>query len=102
MSKARIFVALGASAAINVTWFVLDGLAAHAQQPNPSLEWIADKLGTPGATAADWLAPSGHTLGTILSGVLIALVSSFVFYASVIWIVLSVPEWWREVRRPVP
>ena len=99
MLRTRIFVALGASAVINVTWLLLDGLTGQAQQPNPRLVWIVDKLGAPGATMADWLAPSGHSMGTILGGVLIAIVSSVVFYASVVWMVLSVPAWWREVRQ---
>lgn len=102
MPKTRIFVALGASALINITWLALDGLMGRAQRPNPSLLWIVDKLGMPGGTIADWLAPSGHSAGSILTGVLIAIVSSVVFYASAVWIVLSVPAWWREVRRPAP
>jgi hypothetical protein len=69
----RIFIALGVSGVVNVAWLVFDGLIAHAQHPVPKLAWIVDKLGTPGGTIADWLAPSGHTVGTVLAGVLIAI-----------------------------
>jgi membrane-associated phospholipid phosphatase len=96
--RRRIFIALGVSGVVNVTWLVLDGLIAHAQQPDPKVMWIVDKLGTPGGAIANSLAPSGHTVGTALAFVLIAVLSSILFYASVVWIILSIPAWWREVR----
>jgi hypothetical protein len=90
---------LGISCAVNVIWLILGSLTAPARYTR--LDTIVEVLGTPGGTVAEWFAPPGHDLAHFLGGVLIALVSSILFYAGLAWAVLSVPEWVRDAREAI-
>jgi hypothetical protein len=56
--------------------------------------WVTPEA--PGAVFATWIAPSGHEMGPVLIGVLIAIIFSLFFYATVAWLALSVLAWLRS------
>jgi hypothetical protein len=57
---------------------------------------ITDALGSPGTGLANWLVPSGHDVAHFLGGAAVAVTSSILFYALLIWVILSLPSWWRD------
>lgn len=93
----RIFAAFGIACAINVVWVTLEALIdPMAYQPS-RLSRIAGVLGYPGGTIEDWLARSGHD-AYFVGGALVTLLSSLIFYAALVWVILSLMAWLRGRR----
>jgi hypothetical protein len=92
----RVMTAVCISLAINMIWLLLDAMSVH-QEERTSMSWkIVSVLGGPGGALADWLTPPGHDAAHFLGGILMAIGFSFVFYAGIAWIIISLPAWWRE------
>jgi hypothetical protein len=94
----RVLIALGVSAALNIVWLVADGLIDWQKEAPSKAARVVEAFGKVGGTFGGWFAPSGHTVGTFLVGSLLVVVSSILFYAAVVWILLSLfslPAWWR-------
>jgi hypothetical protein len=92
--RRRVLIALLISFLVNVIWFVLDASTIHKDYQTSRV--IVDMLGAPGGTFADWLAPPGHDAAHIIGGFLLGIGFSFVFYATLAWVIISLPAWWQE------
>lgn len=81
----RMFIALGVSIVANILFFL--------SKPNSRLERFADTLNAPLNDAATWIgwSPSVHNPDVILVLLLV-----IVYYALPVWIVISLPVWWRN------
>jgi hypothetical protein len=92
----RLVLALVISGVVNIVWLGLDVFTANRTYGLTIYRRIELALGTPGAVFATWIAPSGHEMGPVLIGVLIAIIFSLFFYATVAWLALSVLAWLRS------
>jgi len=86
----RIAVAFGISVLFNAALIGAGFLVNPDEWPQPWTVRILSVLGTPGETVAMWLLP-GHS-GT---HIVIAVVSSVVFYAVLAWALLTLRVWRR-------
>jgi hypothetical protein len=94
--RRRVLVACFISLIVNIIWFVLDASTIPTSYPPSRADKIVNLLGSPGGKFADWLAPLGHDIAHVLGGFLLAIGFSFVFYATLAWVIISLPVWWRE------
>lgn len=94
----RIFAAFGIACAINVVWVTLEALIDPTAYQPSRLSRIAGVLGYPGGTIEDWLAQSGHDAAHLVGGALVTLLSSLIFYAALVWVILSLMAWLRSHR----
>jgi len=95
-SRRRALTAFYISLFLHVILLVL-GVATSRQDNRTS--WsakIVNMLGSPGGEFGDWLAPPGHGAAHFVGGFLLAVGFSFVFYAVLAWVIISLPTWWRE------
>jgi hypothetical protein len=93
----RVLTACFISVFVNIIWLDLDASTIHENYPPLRTEIILKTRGSRGDKFADWLAPPGHDIAHFFGGFLLAIVFSFVFYATLAWIIISLPAWWHEI-----
>jgi hypothetical protein len=84
-------IALGASIVLNSLLIAIAFLTDPARFPSSRMGKIVDTLGRPGGAFTEWLLP-GHDAPQVA----LIVVSSVVFYAVLIWVIVSLPTWWRH------
>ena len=91
LSLRRIVAAFAISVALNFSMLAFTAFSRKNRLDSSAVGRFIDALAEPSAATADWLAP-GHG-GT---HILVFLVCAVLYFALVVWILLSLPDWWRN------
>src|SRR6267154_917623 len=84
----RIVIALLTSTAFNGILLVLDSFT-DPRRSSKSLPFkIVETLFAPSGTFAEWLVPAGHDAAHILGAIVVSILSSIIFYVSLLGLFL--------------
>lgn len=71
-------------------------LRDSVKHPIRAIDTLADAVFQPGETVAKVVVSPGHDFAYLVGMPLLAVFVSIIFYGALIWIVLSLPTWWRN------
>jgi len=92
----RILLAAVFSLLVNGILIALSVSFKPLQYSSSRIVGIASDIAKPPMALAEWLVPPGADGGHFIEWALTAILLSIVFYASLTWFVLSMPDWWRN------
>jgi hypothetical protein len=73
------------------------GASIKSEQNHPSTtEKVLEALSKPSAAFSEWLVPPGHDAAYFIGGAEVSIVFSVLFYAALVWVIISLPAWWRD------
>jgi hypothetical protein len=80
----------------NVALFAAAATHDAVSHPRPVLDNLLDILFWPSEAFAMIFTPSGHDFAQLVGMPLLAFAFSILFYGFVGWVILSLPDWWRN------
>lgn len=93
----RVVIAFVISLVGNVSLFILAARNDPVAHPRSVIGEIVDVVFEPGEAFASAFISPGHDFAQLVGIPLLAFAFSIVFYGFLAWIVLSVPDWWRNL-----
>jgi hypothetical protein len=91
--RRRVLAALLIRLFLNAVWIALEASTNSSEYWSSRLRKVFRVLDSPAFAFSNWLAP-GHEPGPLLGVAMLGIVFSFVFYAALLWVIISVPSWW--------